>query len=326
MKDNNLRYILSAVFFCALIYSAISIFSTPEVSRLAWAASVPKAFVPPYLPQASVTKSRNSLKTGLRAPAERIDIAINAPVELDFLTRDQIMKIRAGYVLKHPELLQEGYFLYQPVFGSIIDKRPWWGIKGQFCYGPGDYSIEGPSEETRFFANPYLLLGLDEGKAFVRYETLEEGAECNPAFPQAVSLVWNAFEGNTVATYDIKGFFGEREKITSKRYAIYKEFNLVNYNARDFGYSYIYADPALSRNVGPAGNARLFSSVCVLQSFIHSGGSCGYGDGCNNESPKQPDLRFKVDSLPAVICCKLWKNRPESAQSPADFVFTIKME
>ena len=47
------------------------------------------------------------------------------------------------------------------MFGQVEDGRPWWGIEGQYFHGPGQRSIEGPSEESCFVLNPFLLVAVD---------------------------------------------------------------------------------------------------------------------------------------------------------------------
>ncbi|MDD5195865.1 MAG: hypothetical protein PHQ96_09375 [Candidatus Omnitrophica bacterium] len=261
----------------------------------------------------------NQLKLGTTAsPLSSQEIILNEPIELDFKTRAQIMHIRKEYVDKYRDLLVNDYLPFEPLYNQIEDNRPWWGIRGEFCWSRGQKSIDGPSEETRFFINPYLLLGLDEGVAFTSYP-------CAPVYPHPVSFFWFAQDSKAEVTYDISRFFREREYMPRKL-RDYHTLSLISYNARDFGYEYISVAPEESLNVAPVGEGRLFKEACQLRAFIHRGISCGYPNGCNNQSPDEPDLQFKILDVPAVLYCKLWKANPKQASDNADFTFVIKLK
>ena len=319
MTKSYRRFLLYAILISIILFSIrIILISIHDYQ----AQNSTMSLIQPVTQSGKAFVHATNLKVGpaLNLPAKK-EIILNEPIELDYKSRDEIMNIRTQYVNQYRELIEEEYVPFTPVFGAIEDNRPWWGIDGEFCYGPGNRSIDGPSEETRFFANPFLLLGLDENKAFI----LASGLPCEPAFPRPVTLYWYSPEAKAEVTYDISRFFRERERLPQEL-GNYHELSLVNYNARDFGYSYVYAARSLSKGVMEGTGARLFSSSCQLQSFIHRGGSCGYPGGCNNESPNQPDSRFKITDLPAVLYCKLWKAKPQNVEASADFIFIIKLQ
>lgn len=122
-----------------------------------------------------------SLITGTRwTGQEEVSLAFNSPYEFDSLTKAQIMTLRKQAVLQYPDLIQ-GVYEYSPVvFGQIEDGLPWWGLKGQFCLGPGPSSMEGSSEESRFLLNPYVLLMLDSTNAFINKDPICFAAQPNP--------------------------------------------------------------------------------------------------------------------------------------------------
>ncbi len=257
----------------------------------------------------------NKLKVGPAGSFDR-DIILAEPEELDFQSRKAIFNLREQRVMLYGDLLETPYHPSGEVFGQIRDDKPWWGIDGQFCKGPGEHSIDGMSEETRFFLNPFLLLGLDEGRTFISTRP-----DCVPTYPRPRSLKWFAKEAKAEAVYDISRFF--RERARTPEIAGYDVQDLVNYNARDMGYAYIHADFDRSQNVGRVEGSRLFDQPIALQNYIHSGGSCGYPGGCNNASPYEPDLRFRIKGTPAVLTCQLWKTKPEDAAQKSDFTFVL---
>jgi len=258
----------------------------------------------------------NRLRLGSGAPPSR-EILLEEPVDLNFKSLDDVFQIRAAKVNAHADLLEKPYLPSASVFGGMGSGRPWWGIEGQFCHAQGKKSIVGPAEETRFFINPFLLLGLDEGKAFII-----RGVPCVPAFPRPLSLKWSAGESKAEVVYDITRFFRERAR-QPKETTAYDVLTLVDYNARDLGYEYIHADLARSQNIEPVPGSVLFKEAVQIKGVIHLGFSCGYPGGCNNGSPYEPDLRFRIKGLPAVVYCELWSQRPADPEQKPDFTFVL---
>ena len=246
------------------------------------------------------------------------EIVLNDPTELDFKSRAEVFEIRKHYVLKYPELLEGKYSPSRVVFGQITDGKPWWGLDGQYCLGQGQKSIHGPSEETRFLANPFILLAVDEAAVWV------PPGKCFPVYPRPVSLVWDAQHKTATVTYDMTRYWGEWRRVMTRTFG--PKYQFVNYNARDFGYNYLAVVKANSPNAVPYGGAKMFEQPIYMQAFIHTGGSCGYPGGCNNQSPFEADLQFWIKHAPAQMQVKLWKNRPKSIRDPEDFLFIIKFQ
>jgi hypothetical protein len=262
----------------------------------------------------------NSLNSENSAPISRT-IAINEPVELDGKTKAEIYALRKAQVAAHQELLADAYQPSEGVFGQITDRKPWWGVTGHFCGGKRRRTIDGVSEEARFILNPFILLAVEETQAWNI-----EGA-CTPAYPRPVSLQWFARDRKARVTYALTDFFRQRITDGFPSQAVEEStLYLKNLNARDFGYGFVYLDPACSSHISRAGNAAMFADSVPLRSFIHCGASCGQPGGCNNGSPGEPDLHFTSNKLPATLCCKLWKAKPASPQAEADFTFIIDLK
>ncbi|MBU0469582.1 MAG: hypothetical protein KKD07_07485 [Candidatus Omnitrophica bacterium] len=266
-----------------------------------------------YLPpNANVLK-----QTPNESAQKEIEIFLNPPVEFDYLSKDEIYDLRKKYVEQHKDLVQGDYKPLDAVFGRIVDGKPWWGLRGQFCYGNGDRSIDGLSEESRFIANPFHLLYFIEGKAY-REES------CFPVYPRPYKLIWSINEPKAVAKYNLTKFYKDKDAVGHFRFN--ESFVFERMNAIDFGYNFIFIDPSLSKGVKPTPDSRVLKEVCYLRGFIHLGGSCGYPGGCNNGSPHQPELYFQISDVPAKIYCKLWKKRPESKKDEADFIFVVELD
>lgn len=246
---------------------------------------------------------------------EFINLVINPTIELDFKNKREILDLRKRYVLQYPQLIKGNYIPSEAVFGQIQDKKPWWGTLGLSFYGDGQDSIKGNSEESRFIANPFLLVGIDECAAHKRLN-LQNAIEL---YPKPVELSWSTDKTIVKATYKVSDFFQKDEQYgcpTIKN----RGLDLIAYNARDMGYNYLYFDPRKSENIGNYSN----EAVPIIQ-YIHCGGSCGYPGGCNNMSPTDPHMSFNIIYIPAVIHLKLWKQKPANPDKQADMEYVIKM-
>ena len=252
-----------------------------------------------------------------KAPGE-ISILLNPLLKLDGFTKNQIYDIRRRAIGEHPELAGKGYVPSDYVFGSIEDGRPWWGLEGLYFYGDGPNANSGPSEESRFLPNPFLLVGIRESIA--RGGARPDGSV--NYFPYPTRLVWNAADSSARVEYSVSehfdftangGFLPEYQR----------QLQFVLYNARDIGFQYFALDRARSKGVDLVLDSDAPRSA---RQFIHRGPSCGVEGGCNNMSPIAKDFLFDVPAVPAKAVLRLWRGKPDNAAVPADFTFTIDMK
>ena len=139
----------------------------------------------------------------------------------------------------------------------------------------------------------------------------------NAVWPRPVSLSYT--EKEAVAVYDIRGFL-ERANAAGRKPK--PKLFLHNANARDFGFEWIRV--LEGKGVGPDKKSQIFNQSVKMKAYIHAGRSCGYPEGCNNGSPFEPDLYFKITDLPAEVLLGLWKSEP-GPDTPPDFRFRIKL-
>ena len=239
-------------------------------------------------------------------------VALQPLAEYDGLSKETIMNQRKA-------ILEEYNISYEPrdMIWQIEDGKPWWGVEGQFCEGDGEVSIKGPSEESRFINNPLLLLGIDEGTAYIM------GPTCFPVYPQPVLL--NFSEERGVVVYNLTHYKKQKAQIPigSKLYDPDNlKFDVIGLNARDLGYDYTHA--SFSEGVRDAPEGKLSKEVVRFRDYIHLGGSCGHPEKCNNMSPYQPEKVFIVSALPSKATFKLWGDLPDSPSAEPDFIFVIK--
>lgn len=258
-----------------------------------------------------------------------IDVFVQPPASFNYLTKKQVLDMRQGEVDKHVELVVDRYQPSFLVFGQIEDEKPWWGIKGSFIHGSGEKSIEGDAEESRFLVNPFLLVGLNPNSAEIWDESkLSNGETDKPDFPYfwkpSIVRFWPRREIVQIA-YEVSDFnkrIKQLENLLKDKTEI-DQFSLVAYNARDFGYEYIYVPVNESVNIANQNDPR---TPVRIQQYIHCGGSSGFPGGCNNMSPEQPQIdRFKLKQLPAKVKVLLWKTSPGSITTKPDLTVLIDL-
>lgn len=278
--------------------------------------------------------NNNRLALGNDAQVEQLAITLVPPIELDFMRRDEVLALRAAAVNEHGELLAEDYTPADAVFGAIEDGRPWWGMVGQYYFGPGPDSIRGPSEESRLILNPYLLVFVDFIELSIwwygdfAWDTTrisESDLDTLPLTCAPQRLTWYPSERRANNTYPLSDCIDAWRAWTVNPLpsdAITVDF--LAYNARDFNLNYLYIDYEASQNLS---HELQLDKALRIPHYIHRGGSCGYTGGCNNMSPFVPELDgIVIEQLPASAVVKLWHEPPDQPHDTADMTFIIYFE
>lgn len=257
------------------------------------------------------------------------EIQLNLPIDLNYKTKKEIYEIRSSFVKKYPDLIKGSYLPSEQVFGQIIDGRPWWGLWGQ-VYGAGQRSIEGLAEESRFIANPFLLVTMDfwHDKEAWNLTSLTEEKIRKIDFsltPLPKRLTWWPVESRAEMVYDLSEYIKITNQFTNSPLSQEKiNFDLVAYNARDFNLNYMYISFEKSRNII---QKKPSSWPFQIIQFIHMGNSCGYPGGCNNMSPADSNIDdLTMTGLPAQVYILLWKKQPKTINEPADMTFVIHID
>lgn len=271
------------------------------------------------------------LAVGSLARSQPLSVRLEAPCELDRLSRAEVLALRQRAVERNPELLRGRYRPSSAVFGQIASGRPWWGIHGQFFHGPGPRAIDGPSEESRFLLNPFLLVGAEVGPniwtmkfAFWDRARVDEEQLLQPGFPLYVRAellrYWPA-EARAEVIYPVSRHLRRLPPLTRRPLGLeHVSVDLYAYNARDLRLEYLQISSD-SWNIHHTS-----SPPMAIRHYIHQGGSCGYPGGCNNMSPYTPKLcGIRLRGLPARAMILLWRHRPTAGQPPA-MRFVIRFE
>jgi len=274
----------------------------------------------------------NQLAIGDKAQPSAVEIIVpTAQLQnLNYKTKSEVLALRSTLVNEQPQLLAQEYLPSDDVFGRIEDGKPWWGLQGEAFWGTGKRSIEGDSEESRFFLNPFILVGANTYAYNIwDKDKITEADLADAAFPynwKPTSVrLWPAQSKGEVV-YGVSEYNQQLEKLHDKlkEQKIIPQFGLVAYNARDFGYHWLWVEPESSSNIECLTDPK---GATEIEQFIHCGNSCGYPGGCNNMSKAIAALdQIKYKALPAVASVQLWKNKPKSIHDQPDMTFVIRLQ
>lgn len=272
--------------------------------------------------------STNSLKVGPQAVLpDGSAVPLNCTQQFNFLSKEDVLKYRTSAVNAVGSLVNSPYVPTSAVFDQMVDGKPWWGMAGQYIWGEGTRSIEGPSEESRFILNPYLLVAANPWTAKIwNQEQITDEDLNNGEFPYTWTpqeLRYWPSKKMAQAIYDVTAFNAKLKAMNSKLENTEQNvrFGLVAYNARDFGYGFLYLSSQLSSNVD---NSFRGNFPIEIKQYIHSGDSSKYPGGCNNMSPAMDEIdKLSIRQLPARAVVYLWKTRPPLVAVPADFTFIL---
>ncbi len=258
---------------------------------------------------------QNQLDMGFDSKApESVTLQLSGLMNYSGKTSEELLALRSKKVQEHPELLKGSYEPSSKLF-AFDGSSPWWGTRGYLFRGSGGAvdSTDGVSRESKFFGNPFVLVcpeffGDNMHWSRQRFAKTEDFARVFPTYvpPQSVTLYPK--EKREEITYDLMSYYNSVRSMLDNNWKISDiSFSLVGYNARDFGYNYIYVDAGSSSNM-----ATLPSKVIAIgQSLIvKTKGSCA--PKCNDlDGPPQME-GFKLRNLPAKCRLLLWRKEPES--------------
>ena len=242
------------------------------------------------------------------------NIEVNPPTRLSYKSKNEILEQRKKYIEKVFNLPK--YKPNEEVFGQIEDGKPWIGIDAASCYWNFNMDRDkGAAEESVFLNNPMALIGAE--MPYYGYLYSNNCTYDNYFMPKSITLD----ENNKLITvkYNVTNMFKRLTPELQKKYI----FVLNAINARDLGYQW--------GHVTAANNLKFKEKVITTTSYyflnyIHVGMSCGINGGCNNGSPFQQELNFKINTLPASIDMVLWKKQPENININPDVKIKLLFE
>ena len=249
---------------------------------------------------------------------EIIKIPIRPMSSLSGLTKAEIYEDRIKYVNNSIifSKLNKNYYPRQEVY-NIVDNLPWisaYEVAKNGVENNPDIGV-GESRHSIFVNNPELLMGFIIPD-YNRGKNREDFDETDYMLP--TKITWDEKNKTIRAYFDFSSYF--------KKHYYFKgsSFYVDETNARDLGYDWILCED--KKRV-------IFSSVDNIskvpyktRGYYHRGYGCRLENGCNNYSPHQSSMDFKIMDSNAYMKFKFWKNKPLSKFQKADLIYEMYFE
>lgn len=249
-------------------------------------------------------------------------------MDINFKTRDEIVNIRRNMASRGNlgQLIVDGVYQPSEVFGDIADEKPWISLKssGLSQFGGGIDLTDGPAKESRFICSPFLLVApdikpdkwaeLDVNRFSLQKLTSSQfPLQCPPR-----KIVFDAVNAKEEVTYDVSGYRNELNAYLRNPLPLEKLwFNLIAYNARDFGYYYFFVkkDP-LSVNIKKT--PRMVRTATEIKQTL---ALVGNNNDMKGDSEELQNWGFT--GVPAKMEIALWKNKPADVSDKPDFTVIL---
>ena len=244
-------------------------------------------------------------------------IQINSPSEYDDLTKQQILDLRKDYVSKSI-FSSKWYKPNEEIFGGIEDKKPWYGIDNNNCPFVSDVN-KGMSARSIIINNPAMLVGVVN---HLGYKYSSDTPFCKNKILHFIpdTIYYNKEQKTIVVVYKVDN--SVIKNIQEPQYIMPLSF--IGLNARDFGFKYAIAQNKYNIYFTKPNNVS--KEIYEFLDYLHVGYSCKLPGGCNNVSPLQPELEFRIKELPAGLTFKLWKRIPRYKAQKADMNLKVIFE
>lgn len=232
-------------------------------------------------------------------------------------TAAHLKELRTKTVNQNAKLLKGPYTPSPSVF-QIDDKASWWSLKGYLFRSTNP--TEGQSRESAYFGNPYILVVPEwyagsTHYAQNRFKSEADFANVFPTYYPPSSVKIFPKDKKEEIVYNIMPHYNMIKSMMNGVWPISEmAFNLNAYNARDFGYKYIYVDAGKSKNI-----SKYSSDVIPIDQGIALRTRHSCAPQCNDQASDRDELMgFKLKDVPAQAHILLWKEKPSSYVAPAD--------
>ena len=241
-------------------------------------------------------------------------IYLNSMSELSGLSKAEILDIRKKAV--NNSIIFSDIKNYEPnsdVY-KIQDNLPWISAY-EISKNGTEKNLNigvGASRHSTMIKNPEILLGYIIPE--YNFKNIEPD-EVEYFFPKKIT--WDE-KSKTIKIYFDYTSFIKRHNYSN--ITVYTD----DTNARDLGYNWIYC----TKKEGAMFNAvnNISKVPYKLKGYYHRGFACGLESGCNNYSPMQSEMIFKIISKNAILKFKFWKNKPFTPLQKADINYEMHFE
>ena len=243
-----------------------------------------------------------------------ISIPIREMTELSYLSKNEILNKRIEYVNNSKVFKVENYKPREDVY-QIEDYLPWISAYEIAANGIKDNKNigEGASRCSLNINNPELLISFIIPE-FEKGNRREKFSEADYFLPE--KLLWDEKNKTIKAFFNTKSFYDLNPDYTGM--AMYTDET----NARDLGYNWVYCDE--SKNIQFVNEfTNISTAPYEMKGYYHQGNSCGLETGCNNYSPYQEEMPFRITKETGYLRLKMWKEKPKNKFQAPDIIYEM---
>ncbi|MBR5303589.1 MAG: hypothetical protein IKU37_02030 [Candidatus Gastranaerophilales bacterium] len=244
------------------------------------------------------------------------EIHLSSMIDLSGLSKAEILDIRRRAIRNSFVFSNIENYTPNPRVYNIQDNLPWISAY-EIVKNGTDNNLNiavGPSRHSIMIKNPEILLGYLIPDYGFR-DKKNEPDEVDYFFPK--KLIWNEKTNTLKIYFDYRIFM---QKYNFSNLTVYTD----NTNARDLGFDWIYCKEKKGAVFSAINN--IAKVPYKMKGLYHRGYACGLENGCNNYSPLESEMVFKIVSKNAVLKFKLWKNKPITPLQKADINYEMYFE
>lgn len=216
------------------------------------------------------------------------------------------------------------------VFDKILPEKTWVGLRGRvFSDAPSVKKSDGQAEQTRFICTPFMLVGADinilqsNGYGYFydtsRYPNADAfAASLYPVQCPPKKITFDAAKSTEEINFDLTGYRNSVNNYVRVPVNLDRvDIGLIAYNARDFGYKWIYvASEPDSQGITKA--PRLPPQPWEIKQYL------GWNSEYNALLGDSDDFQhWQCSRVPAKMTLHLWKLKPASSSDKPDFTVVL---
>ena len=246
-------------------------------------------------------------------PNTAVEAKVNSLVDYNGMSKDFILALRSGNIDSNFTKLVN-YEPNEEVWSSVEDKGFWFSLERSVCFDKNTdckRKLKGVSAMSRLINNPMILVA---PVMIATYHLDEKLPVCSD---EGLKLVPQNVYIDVVNSKIIAVYKGTRT-LTKCNY-----LQLSGLNARDFGFE--WGRVSDTQNIKFPYHDNISKKIYQFKDSIVPGNYCEDKDlKCNVLSPVDDKVVFNVTSYPASIELKLWRNKPFSSFTIAEFNMEIR--
>ncbi len=243
------------------------------------------------------------------------EIKIRPLSNLSYLSKDEIFSKRIEYVAQSIVFKDKAYKPDENVY-QIEDKLPWIAADKIAKYGLNNNPdiAKGPSRHSISVNNPEILIS---------FIVPDYSKKKNKTYNQKDYLLpkkafWD-YKNKTIKTYfDYGAFMNFNPDFISLPMFIDET------NARDLGYNWFYAYDSEGVIFDEMPNMSI--TPYKIKGCYKKGYGCNLKEGCNNYSPYQKELVFRILDRNSYLKIKMWKDKPKKLNKKPDIIYEMYFE